>query len=245
MSPFTEILQDLNEKLDLPQPEKSKIILEVSSDLNDAMAYHISRGSSREDAIRRASETFSVSDETIAQLVRIHESLFRRVMEKLSSRILNRCEKVALISLLLFISVVTGTALMRLEFLVDASRFVWPVAGVAFSVLVVALWKFYRLYIKKVHTVKTLRNGLPLIFFLGAGSLFMGFYGFFLETYCALNRLLGGAWAPDLWMDYLLGVSSLLIVSLLVTILAGLVWIVFSNKVYRIEQAEAVMLLCE
>ena len=247
MNPFTGILKEINEKLDLPQPEKSKIILEISSDLNDALAHYLAEGLPREDAIAKATETFKISDDSINQLTQIHESLFRRLMDRLSKQVLNRWEKGGLIILVLFISIFTGHIFLNHEFFTNASRFVWSVAGIALVVMIMTLWKFYQLFIKRDHRIRFIRQGLPLIFFLGISSLFMGVYGLVTDTYITMSQIQMSLPSASIrMMNFLLGISSLMIVSLLVAVLTELIWFFLMNKVIQIELAEATVLLeCE
>lgn len=47
MDPFKTLLININNKLELPQPTRSRIILEISADLNDAYHTFQSQGMSK------------------------------------------------------------------------------------------------------------------------------------------------------------------------------------------------------
>ncbi|MFH1754248.1 MAG: hypothetical protein ABIA59_00965 [Candidatus Latescibacterota bacterium] len=53
MSRFEGLLKQINGKLDLPQPTKSRILLEIASDLDDMYRVFIQQGMSEQDAAER------------------------------------------------------------------------------------------------------------------------------------------------------------------------------------------------
>ena len=62
MNQFTPLLKQLNSRLDLPQPQKSRILLEISADLNDLYDLYVSQGHSREEAKQRAEIKFDFDE---------------------------------------------------------------------------------------------------------------------------------------------------------------------------------------
>lgn len=128
MNPFADVLRDLNARLDIPQPEKYRILLEISADLNDAADHFQSEGLSKDDAVRKAIETFDVSGESLAQLQAVHHNLFRRWIDRLSAQTWSRWEKAVFAVIFLFILLFSGREMLTGRFFVLAGGFAWPVA---------------------------------------------------------------------------------------------------------------------
>jgi hypothetical protein len=244
MNRFADLLREINCKLALPQPEKSRILLEVASDLEDMYELYRSRGLGEEEALAKTREKFDISDEALVELTRIHESTFRKLLGRLSEQAQTRWERGLLIAALVFIGGFSGRQVFSSSFFRQASPFVWPLAAVSFAVLALAISETYRLYLKKDHDVKRLRSGLPWFLAMGVLSLATGWCGFVIELYRSTQM---GIARADMLLPHLVewGIrcSAMLIVSMLVALAAGLVWFVLADKVRRIEMAEAAWLL--
>ena len=259
MNSFAPLLKTINEKLNLPQPTKSKIVLEIAADLDDLFHLYVTKGLSENEAMVKAAEKFDVSDEALAQLVRIHETGFRKFIYKLSEQAQTRWERVALFIILLLI-IATGIHTVTVtQYFHNASFFIWPILGIAFVAIISSLIKFYNLYIKKDHNIKKLQSGLPFILFLAGLSPFVGACGYFMEIYSAGRytilpgitffietfNLNDSGQALISMIDSQIRSSFIAMTSLLVTILVSLIWFILMNKVLRIERVESEFLLAE
>ena len=259
MNNFIPLLKTINEKLNLPQPTKSKIMLEIAADLDDLFHFYITKGLSKNEAMKRASQKFEVSDEALAQLVRIHETGFRKFIYKLTEQAQTRWERLALFIILLLI-ITTGVHTITLtQYFHNTSFFIWPILGIAFVAIILSLVKFYNFYIKKNHNIKKLRSGLPLILLLAGLSPFVGACGYFTEIYSTggYTILPGITFLIEVFspsdsglalipvIDSLIRSSFIAMTSLLVTILISLIWFVLMNKALRIERVESEFLLAE
>ena len=65
MSRFTGLLKRTAARLDLPQPTKSHVLLEMAADLEDLFAAYRERGFGEEEAARRVEEKFDASDDAL------------------------------------------------------------------------------------------------------------------------------------------------------------------------------------
>jgi hypothetical protein len=84
MSRFTDLLRRTNDRLDLPQPVKSRILLKIASDLDDMYRHFIGQGIAGNEAVRRVEEKFELSDNALRELVQVHESPFRKFLSRFS-----------------------------------------------------------------------------------------------------------------------------------------------------------------
>ncbi len=84
MRGFGAELRELAERLDLPQPMRSRILLELSADLTDLAAALRAEGATEEEARRRAVEVLFPSGAALAELERLHRPLYRRLVDRFS-----------------------------------------------------------------------------------------------------------------------------------------------------------------
>lgn len=246
MKEFSSVLQNIERKLNIPQPARSRVILEICSDMEDAFNFYLGKGDSKAEALRKTREQFDPTDETIAELTDLHQSLYNRLIDKISGQFQSKIEKIGMLLLIIFIALVSGKAISTNSFFLNASSLTIPVLGIGFMAIVLSISKVFNLYIKMEHNRSRLRSGLPVILFLGGASLLSGIIGLFIETY-----LFFGATAFDidnfllLFMGYLIRISSMMMISLLLTLLLAIIWFILINKIFRIEQAEAELLLIQ
>ena len=64
MEYFKSLLIDINNKLELPQPIKSRIILEISADLNAAFRTFQNQGMSDKEAFVAAKQKFNLDQQS-------------------------------------------------------------------------------------------------------------------------------------------------------------------------------------
>ena len=243
MTRFREILRRTSDRLDLPQPVKSRIILEISADLQDIYDECVSKGMSGEEAERRAAELCDLSDEALAELVRVHETPVRRFLGSLSEQARTRWEKALLVTLLLFIVAFSGRELLTTRLFAEASRFVWPVLSVSLYALLMTLVNIYRLYIRKQYDPRRLRSGPVTVLAVGVVCLLTGFAGTVVETYSlALAIAADTGAAMNGIVDWAVSCSAMLMVALFAAIAAGIVWFVLDDRVRRMEAAETAWL---
>jgi len=246
MNRFSTLLKELNSKLDLPQPLKSKILIEVSEDLNDLYAHYIEKGFSKHEAIKMATEKINLTDETIAELVNIHKTTFHKWFQRLSERTRNRWEKVSLILILALLLFFTSGIIFSEEFFLQASVFMLPVIGLFICTLALSAIKFFKIYIQKDHNISRLRNKLPSILFLGGATLLVGFIGYFIDMYLTVSKII--AEFENFLMHFvqwLVRSSAHLMITFVITIIIFVIWYIFYNKVLKIEEASAAHLINE
>jgi len=127
MNQFTDLLRNLNSKIDLPQPAKSRIILEIAADLNDTYHLYQKRGLSKTEAANKAREKFELSDEIISDLSSIHTNLFRQWLDRTIGKSQALWEKVLFITIFLFLLISTVYIVTKNPFFAEASLFVYPI----------------------------------------------------------------------------------------------------------------------
>lgn len=256
MKQFTNLLKELNNKINLPQPKKSQVILEIAADLNDLYNLYLQRGLSETEAAQKARDKFELSDEIITDLSEIHTSTYRQWVEKVFGKTQDIYERILLTLLFLFVALSVVFAVITTPFFSKSSTFVFPVLVSLTGVLITWGAKFYQLYIKKDHAIKQIRFGLSLFKFFGVANLFLCLSGYFTELYLYGTETLflgplfimllkaSDGTLPQV-IDFLLKSSSLIMICLFVAMVTGILWLTIIQKINSIEQAEAEILLAE
>ena len=258
MSRFTSVLRDLNHKITLPQPQKSRILLEIAADLNDLYEEYRGRGFNESEAAAMAKQTFDISDAALRELMQIHETTFRRFMDKLSVNTRAKYERILLVLMLCCIAVVTSQGIWSMSFFYHASNFVWPIIGMVFIAFTIFIGKFYSLFIEKNHSVHQLRSRLNMLISTAGVSILIGVYGYFWELFRAKSMSVFMGFniimitetdiqkTPLLLSDLteiFMRASFLMVVSMFASMLIAVMWVVLVHKVIKIEQDEAAILL--
>ncbi len=244
MSRFAKVLRRVSDELDLPQPTRSRILLEIAGDLEDLYEHHRAAGLDEEQAARRAEEAFAASGEALKRLARIHEA-DASLADRVTRQVGTWWEKVLLVIWLLAAILVARAVVTEVHFFVIVSPFVWVIVGLAVAALAFTLWKLYGLFLGKPPAPRRLRSGLSVLLFLAAASLVVSVCGFFYH----LRWYAFQTWnqAPEavfmMFGNWTLAISSMMIVGLLTAIFTSLVWFLLANLVTRVENREAEALL--
>jgi len=238
MSRFTPLLQRMNERLNLPQPEKSRVLLEMAGDLDELYKLYLSRGYDESDAQRLAEEKIEASDETIELLIQLNDTFMRKLLRRLSELTQKRIENFSWITLLVLIGLMCVMKIMNSKLVYD-SVFIWILSFLGVSLFGISFSKYYSLYIKKDHGIPSLHSGLSLIFFLGVLSILTGINGFFYELHIAFMNIAAETEKMQIYFPMAIKRSlSLIAVSFVIAVYAVLVWFIFTLKTLYIEQLE-------
>ncbi len=244
MSRFAGVLKKVSDGLDLPQPTRSRILLEMAGDLEDLYEHHRGQGLDEDQAARRAEEAFAVSDEALKHLARIHERN-SGLAERVTRQVGTWWEKVLLVIWLLAVILVSEAVVTEVHFFVIISPFVWPIVGLALAALAFTLWKLYQLFLRKPTDPRSFRSGLGALLFLAAASLAISVTGFFYHLRWYAFQVWDGG--PEkmfgLLSNWILAISSLMIIGLLTAIFTALVWFLLAGLVARAENRQAAVLL--
>ena len=257
MSRFVFLLNEINEKLDIPQPTKSRVLLEISADMDDLFSTYTEQGKSEEEAFSLTEEMFKLDESAIKELAEIHQPLFRKWMDRFTAQTQTKWERATLVIALLFIALFAGQVISTFDFFQSASAFVYPILGVGLASIVIAIRRFYSLHIKKDHDIHTLRNGLTQLAVLSAVVFFIGAWGYIIEIYShgggvalpagSLINVIITVAPSQSQLHGLAGCftrsASVVLSALFISSLIAMLWFILVNKVSQIEQLDAEYLL--
>ena len=259
MDPFKTLLININNKLELPQPTKSRIILEISADLNDAYRTYQNQGMDEKEAIEAAKQKFDLDKQSLNELIHIHQASFRRWLDHLSAPAQTWWERVILICLLTFVLVSGGITIMNIPIVEQASPFVWIIYILTIIAFAVFTQKMYQIYIKKDHRLNKVKKGIPFLLFITGLSLVSCMWGYYWQLYNfkeyghiletkMIYLLVITDDSPTVYrdiIDWMIASSSFIMIGMLAAILIALMWYFLMNKISKIEEAEAAILLGE
>jgi hypothetical protein len=246
MTDFKELLRAIDARLDLPQPARSRVLLEIASDLRDLEAHFLEQGLPAEEARRRAADRCDLSEASIRELVRVHGSPYRRFMDRLGAQARTRWERALFAVLLLLVAATLGPPVIGGGMFRAAGLWAWVVLGLGACAAVVGLTKLHAVYLRQAHDPRRLRGGLNAIVALGGTSLAVGILGANVALFRAARA---GASHPDHLLPAIVtslrSGSALLVIAFLSATLCALFWFPLAGRVARIEEAEAALLFLE
>jgi len=232
MSRFNVFLHRTGERMALPKATRSLILVEVASDLEELFNHYVQQGMSEEEAAARAEEKVDMSDEALAELVRIH-SVARSWTDRIARRPQPFWEQIAMALIVLFFFT-AATLETDMRPLAHLNGFFWPILGI--MLLLVAFFVVQMTRLSDHPRPSQMRNSLATPLFLGAASLVVGFAGAGIELYGTLMRMVANPeHATPLFSRAALGSTATLAFALLVALGAGVAWFVLAGRVARIE----------
>ncbi len=246
MTRFAPLIRVTSDRLDLPQPIKSRVLLEMAADMEDLYEHYRGQGTAAERAEEQVTEQFTFSEQALRRLTQVHASPYRRLMDSLSERTRALWERAMFIILTAFVAVLTMEVMMTAQPFSDASPFIWVVAALGAAGLVIASLRIYALYIKEDHDVRRLRRGLDALIGIGVFSVVIGHYAVLVEMCRIARAVIDEPERAFVGASIcVLRTAPVMNLALLVAIGAAVLWFVLSRTVTRIEAAEASVLLAK
>jgi hypothetical protein len=244
MTRFDEALMDLGDRLAIPQPARSRVLLEIAADMEDLYQTYVTEGLPEEEARRRTLEQFGPSKEALQDLVAVHSTPVKRVLDRLSEQARSRWERGLLAVLVVFAVVVGGRSLIAGRMLSGMSFFAWPILLFAATGLLIGATRVYSLFIKKDHDIRRLRSGLDPLLGFAMVELVLGFGGAWVGLFVTVVKILDDIENSGVYFfDWMQKGSATLCFSMIAAMLLALTWMVLVARVAAIEQAEAAVLL--
>jgi hypothetical protein len=233
------VLGALQQQLILPQPARSRVLLEISDDLEGLYQHYLSTGLDEASARNRAVEEMNLTPEILTDLIEVHASPYQRFLDGLSDRARSRWERGLLVLLSLFACFVVGATTRSGSVFAQANVFVWPVL-LCFAVgLVTGLQRAYVLFIRKTYAAREIRRGLSLVLGMAAAQFVIGVAGTWLDLFTASRAAMA---APDrigqIILEWMFGGTALMLISLGGCVVTALWWLVLAGRAAAVEEEE-------
>lgn len=219
----------------LPLPRRTRLIHELSSDLDGLTEVLVARGVPRSEARARARETVLPDASTLAEIERLSLPFYRRLTLHADPAHVRRLERLALVLASLFILVVEASALLRAGLLDDPSAFLWPVLVLGALTVASVLAKGFQLWVKGHH--RRPRSGLGLVGAL-AGLTFVTAFGGVMVDFIALASAMEGVppGGQELVAAWLVRDAALLSAGIILALAGGLGRFVLSTWITHAEE---------
>jgi hypothetical protein len=246
MSRFADTLRHINQRLSLPEPSRSRVLLEIAADLEGLYEHFSAQGKDDAEAIALALEHAELSDAALERLVEVHTAQPGRLSDRLSERTAAGWERVLLVLVALFALGLIGREIATLRLFEQASAFVWPLTGVAVVGLALMLCKACQLLFRRGHELGSLRRGLPTLLSLSVLSVLVGGLGCLIEMHSAALQVqpTGLSLAHESVMC-LARVAPMVGLSLVVAVVLAVAWFILGAGVGLIERHRAARLMVE
>jgi hypothetical protein len=222
------------------------VLLELVSDLESLMVHHRSRGLSEEEAARRAEETLLVSPEALRELIGVHTTGYERWVASAAGRFRWGLDALLFLAGVLPMLLAAGFAVGAVGGPIGTSRFLWPLLACGLAILGLAVTKAWQLFVRRERSTMRLHRGLRYLPYLAAAVAVVGLLAMLIGVQGLTAGYAGGLQqAPPLQqaLERVARDASLLALSLLLAIGAGIVWFVLVNRIAVIEREETEILL--
>ena len=239
MPRLDEALRSVAARLDLPQPDRARILEEIAVDLEDLRAELVRRGLPEEEAEARAVELLAPSEVAVRALVDVHEPLYRALTRRFSPSVMRRSERLGVLLVTVAALAAAVLPLARSGLPRDPSTFLIPIFALLAGTLALAGRKAIQLYFQGDHEAGRLRSGLTAV--LAGSGLAIGcaFFGFMFELYRLMVRVEAGT--PEsigpLLVLWVVDMSVLVGAGLVTALVGGLCWFLLLQKVEAVERA--------
>lgn len=147
--------------LSLPLPTRTRLIRELTQDLNGLTRRLVARGVPLDEARRRAIEMLAPDPTTLAEIEAFSLPLYRRLTGSLRPSRLRRAERAALVLATVALLALEASALLGAGLLDDPSAFLWSVLALGALTITAVLAKAFQLWVKGQH--RRPRRGLRLV----------------------------------------------------------------------------------
>lgn len=235
---FSSLLASVREQLNLPEPTRSRILLEIAADLEDLYRHHRNDGMTDFDARRRVEEAMQLSSQVLAEIVKVHASPYQRFLDSLGSRARSRWERGALLALSLVVSLVVLSAAVSGPVFVQAGLFLWPVLACFVGAVVLGIRRSYALFLSGSVDARRARDKLGLLLVLAAVQPALGLAGaWFSLVPVSWTILETGTWPGYAVLGWMIGASALMLISIAGAILVAIAWLILVGRAAAIEEA--------
>jgi len=244
MSRFAQLLSDADARLTVPEPARSRILLEIAADMEDLHREYLGRGFSEEAADASVVDHFDLSEDVLRELVRVHDTPLQRSLENFSGQVRGTWSRLLMVVLALFVTVGSASLLFKGQLYRDASGLVWVLMPILATGLVIASGQVRRLAEAGDGWSPSRRSGLGRLLALAVFIVVVTAAGLWVELYLSALRIRA---VPGETMIHLVGwlymASATLVIALSGALVLGFLWFFLESRVRHQELTAAARLL--
>ena len=242
MNDFSLQIRQFSSRLPLPEPTRSRVLLEMAADMEDLFQHYLDQGLEKDQALQAVEEHFDLSDEALRELIQVHTSPLQRSLDGLSGQIRSPWERGALA----LVALVVMLGLVRHLFHLPLYQAASPLAFILLAILALSTGLGIRRGMvlfgpgsRKTGTSSHRRGSgsLPLLALLLLGT---GFGGVWVELYrTALEVRADTEYALKYLVEWLHMTCATLVVALSGALLVGLLWFFLETRASQLDERAA------
>lgn len=194
--PFGEALARVEERLDLPYPDRAELLDELAADLEAAYLAFRERGLGEAEARDAALREVSLDPADLAALADVHRPAARRALDRLPARARTLAAPAALAFPFLALLWLLSAKVPLVLFLREGGAAVAWVLALGALALFLELRRFFVWFVLRDHGPAALAEDTPAPLYLAAGAALAGLGGTALGYHAVLARWEAGLLAP-------------------------------------------------
>ena len=238
MSRFARVLRRVERRLEAPEPERSRILMEMAGDLEELYRVYRDRGLEDDAARRKAERWLAPSASTIESLRSVHLPGFDRWLDRLGGTARGRIE-LALVGLVSLAAVGGGAlAALRSGGLSATSPGLWIVAGLGAAGLASGLRQGYALFVRGDRIGPDWRRRLHRLPAAAVAAALAGLLAGAARLSLTVPPPGGGGLPAGSW-SHLATAAGIAALALSVSLLLALLWLVLRIRAESVDRARA------
>jgi hypothetical protein len=181
-------LARLEGRLDLPYPERSLLLAELASDLDEAYRDLTRRGVPRDTAAAAVLAEVELSDDSIDALTQVHTPAARRALLNLPAQARDTIEWLAAVVPLAGLFLVLSWEVPMAHYLNEGGAMSWGVLGMGSLALLLQLHRAFLWFVLRDHSIAALRRNTNTPLYLAAATFLFGVLATAVGYYVVLYR---------------------------------------------------------
>lgn len=238
MTRFSRVLRRVESRLRAPEPERSRILMELAADLEDLYRTYRERGLDESEARSKAEEWLAPSTSALDSLRSVHVPAFERLLDRLSGTTRGRVE-LGIVSLVSLVAVGGSVyAALRSGAVAASAPTLWVVALLAALGLGAAVRQGYTLFVRGDRLRPGWRGRLHRVLAAAVASALAGLLGAGLRLSLTDAPAGAGADAAAFWSQVATA-ATVAALGLSAALFLALLWLLLRARADAVARARA------
>lgn len=238
MTRFSRVLRRVESRLKAPEPERSRILMELAADLEDLYRTYRERGLDDSEARRKAEQWLVPSTSALDSLRSVHVPAFERLLDRLSGTTRGRVE-LGIVSLVSLIAVGGSLfAALRAGAVAPSAPTLWAVAFLAALGVGAAVRQGYTLFVRGDRLRQGWRGRLHRVLAAAVATALAGLVGAGVRLSLTDAPAGAGADAAAFWSQVATA-TTVAALGLSASLLLALLWLLLRARADAVVRARA------
>jgi hypothetical protein len=185
---WNEVLARLEERLDLPYPQRADLLEEIEADLEAAYRAHRERGLGHDEARAAVLHEVDLTDETAGALAAVHVPAARRALLHLPPPARDGVEWACATLPLLVLFAILSSEVPMAHYLREGGGLSYAVLAIGGLGLLLQLHRAFLWFVLRDHSIASLRRNTSTPLYLAAGTFLLGVLATAVSYYVVFYR---------------------------------------------------------